>query len=123
MAERKPRFKIEKLEGTRTRRVASPIVKLDDKGEKVLNKDGDPILLGGFDYEDLEVDAGWMIYFPSGSSIHVWSQEEMERQGFLEDPTMVNMDGESEINVDPFDYKAKAEQIGNRSRSSRAAQL
>ena len=76
----KPRYEVHKLEGKTTKTVAKP--KTDGKGK----------LLGGFDYEDIEVDAGWMVYFPNGSSIRVWTKDEMERQGFLSDPTLVNME-------------------------------
>ena len=88
----RPRFEVHKLDGTGTRRIAKPKVQLDKDGEVVTNDKGHPILLGGFDYEDREVDAGWMVYFPSGASIHVWTEEEMIRQGFLEDPTLVDME-------------------------------
>jgi|TARA_Y100000296_G_scaffold85597_1_gene122011 threonyl-tRNA synthetase len=76
----KPRFEVHKLEGTAMKTIAKP--KTDKKGT----------LLGGFDYEEVEVDAGWMVYFPNGSSIRVWTEEEMERQGFLNDPHLVNME-------------------------------
>ena len=87
----RPRFEVHKLDGTGTRRIAKPKVQLDKDGEVVTNDKGHPVLLGGFDYEDREVDAGWMVYFPSGASIHVWTEEEMIRQGFLEDPTLVDI--------------------------------
>ena len=61
MSEVKPRFEVHKLEGTGTRRIASPTVQLDEKGKPVLDKDGQSKLLGGFTYEDKEVDAGWMV--------------------------------------------------------------
>tara|TARA_R100000789_G_scaffold86428_1_gene82580 strand:+ start:4109 stop:4456 length:348 start_codon:yes stop_codon:yes gene_type:complete len=76
----KPRFEVHKLDGTAKKTIVSP--KTDKKGK----------LLGGFDYEEVEVDAGWMVYFPNGSSIRVWTKEEMERQGFLRDPNLVNME-------------------------------
>ena len=76
----KARFEAHKLEGTGNRRIATP--KTDKEGK----------LLGGFEYEDVEVDAGWMVYFPNGASIRVWTEEEMKRQGFLSNPTLVNME-------------------------------
>jgi hypothetical protein len=107
----KPRFQVRKLRGKGTRRIASPKTNEDGK------------LLGGFEFEDREVDAGWNVYFPSGSSIHIWTQEEMERQGFLETPDMVNMEtGDNMGKQVIHDYEAKAEQKSNRSRSSRVAQ-
>lgn len=122
MSEKKPRFQITKLEGTGVRKIATPSFRKDEKGKPILNKDGEKILLGGFDYEDREVDAGWNIYFPSGSSIHIWTQEEMERQGFLDAPDNVDMET-GEVEPSPvYDYEAKAQQVSNRTRNSRAAQ-
>ena len=88
----KKRFEVHKLDGKLKRRIAKPKIKVDDKGKPVLNDKGNSILLGGFDYGDVEHDAGWMVYFPNGSSIHVWTKEEMERQGFLNPPDLVDMD-------------------------------
>ena len=79
----KKRFEVHKLEGKGTRRIATPKIALDDKGKPELNDKGKVTLLGGFEYKDMEVDAGWMVYFPNGSSIHIWTKDEMERQGFL----------------------------------------
>jgi hypothetical protein len=120
----KPRFQIEKLKGKRDRRIAKPKVQLDDKGNIVLDKDGNSKLLGGFDYEDINVDAGWMVYFPSGSSIHVWTKEEMDRQGFLDDPRLVNLDtGDDAGPTDSPDLKKLAERADNRAdHNSRNAQ-
>ena len=63
----KARFEVHELEGTKNRRIATPIVKMNKDGEPDLDKRGNPILLGGFTYEDKEVPAGWMVYFPNGS--------------------------------------------------------
>ena len=95
----KPRFEVHKLDGKGKRRIAKPIVQLNSKGEPILDKNDIPTLLGGFNYEDTEVDAGWMVYFPNGSSIHVWTEEEMTRQGFLNDPHLVNMETGDDMGV------------------------
>ena len=121
MAERnvKPKFEVHKLEGTGIRRIAKS--KTDSKRK---DKDGNPILLGGFDYEDKEVDAGWTVYFPSGSSIHIWTREEMERQGFLDPPGLVDMDtGDSVAPVSQVSLKENSERKTHVSKSSRAAQI
>ena len=126
----KRKFEVHKLEGTGTRRIATP--KADKKRK---DKNGNPVLLGGFDYEDKEVDAGWMVYFPSGSSIHVWTAEEMERQGFgYIDPdgefhvgqaSLVDMEtGEPPAPTeDGNSLKARSERKTHVTRSSRAAQI
>ncbi len=113
----KPRFQIEKLKGTTIRRVVSSRVDPEKK-----DRNGNPKLLGGFDYEDKKVDAGWMVYFPSGSSIHVLTEEEMERQGFLRDPTLVDMETGYDTEPAPSaSFKSKSEQLSARSKSSRPA--
>ena len=103
----KARFQVRKIEGKLARRVATPKA----------NKQGK--LLGGFEYEDQEVDAGWMVYFPSGASIHVWTQEEMDRQGFSRPAAHVDMDtGDIVATPHEDDYEKKAEMIANRKTSS-----
>ena len=120
----KPRFEVQELEGTLPRRVATPKIRLDDDGKPKLNKDGDNILLGGFEYEDIQCPAGWMVYFPSGSSIHVWTKEEMERQGFLGEVPLTDMDTGDTVGPElVMSFKAKADQIANRPRSTRPAQI
>ena len=79
-ADIKPRFQVEKLQGKAMRQFKKQLT--DKKGN----------LIGGFEEYEEEVDAGWMVYFPSGSSIRVWTEDEMVRQGFLDDPDLVNME-------------------------------
>ena len=106
----RPRFEVHKLKGKGVRHIASP--KTDKEGK----------LLGGFEYEDKEVPAGWMIYFPNGSSVHIWTEEEMERQGFLLDPAIVNMEtGDETPPVSSTSLKAKSEQMSARTKSSNPA--
>jgi len=106
----KARFEVHKLEGKGMRNIASP--KADKEGK----------LLGGFEYEDIEVDAGWMVYFPNGSSIHVWTEEEMTRQGFLNAPTMVNMEtGDDMGTASQASLKSLSEQKERVTKSSRNA--
>jgi hypothetical protein len=88
----KPRFEVHKLSGTKLRRIATPNIKVDGKGKPILDKNDQSILLGGFTYHDEEVDAGWMVYFPHGSSVHVWTEAEMKRQNFLGKADLVDMD-------------------------------
>ena len=107
----KPRYEVHKLEGTGIRRVATP--KADKEGK----------LLGGFDYEDKEVDAGWMVYFPNGSSIRVWTKEEMDRQGFLRNPTLVNMEtGDDMGTASHTSLKSLSEQKERVTKSSKVPQ-
>ena len=104
----KPRFEVHKLEGTAIRTIATPKTSKDGK------------LLGGFDYEDTEVDAGWMVYFPSGSSIRIWTEEEMQRQGFLSDPHLVNMEtGDDMGPTTDTSLKSRSEQKERVTKSSK----
>ena len=107
----KPRFESHKLEGELPRRIAKPNVQLDKKGEPILNKDGQSILLGGFTYEDVMVDAGWNVYFPNGASIHVWTKEAMQEYGFLSRPSMIDMETGDEVEPpDNMSLKSRSEQ-------------
>ena len=118
----KKRFEAHKLEGKGMRRIATPKIKLDGDGKPVLNDKGNSVLLGGFDYKDTEVDAGWMVYFPNGSSIHIWTQEEMERQGFLTDPDLVDMDtGDAVEPTAPTSLKDLSERKEQTTKSTRNA--
>ncbi|KKL18334.1 hypothetical protein LCGC14_2476560 [marine sediment metagenome] len=115
----KPKFEVHKLEGKAIRPIATP--KTDPKRK---DKNGNPVLLGGFDYEDKEVDAGWMVYFPSGSSIRIWTREEMERQGFLRPAPLVDMDtGDTVAPEDGTSLKENSERKTSRTRSSKVAQV
>jgi hypothetical protein len=107
----KPRFQVDKLKGKMPRRIATP--KTDEEGK----------LLGGFEFEEIQQEAGWMVYFPNGSSIHVWTEEEMIRQGFMDDPELVDMETGNVMGpATQTDLKALSEQKTNRGNSSKVAQ-
>ena len=56
--------------------------------------------------------AGYMVYFPNGSSIHVRSDEEMERLGFDHEPDLIDLDtGEIDVKGGSTSLKRKAERI------------
>ena len=98
MTDIKPRFEVDVLKGKRVRRMASP--KKDKNGK----------LLGGFEYTDVDAPAGYMVYFPSGSSIHIWTMEEMIRQGFDKDPKLVDMEsGEERPAMEDISLKSRSE--------------
>lgn len=107
----KPRFQVEKLKGKRMK----PVV--NSKADK------DGKLLGGFEHSEIEVDAGWMVYFPNGASVHIWTEEDMIAEGFMRDPELVDMNSGDVIGTTAeTDLKALSEQKTNRSRSSQVAQ-
>jgi len=65
------------------------------------------------------LDAGWMVYFPSGASIRVWTKEEMERQGFDLPANLIDMEtGDETAPMSNVSLKAKSEQKNARSRGS-----
>jgi|APSaa5957512535_1039671.scaffolds.fasta_scaffold258958_1 hypothetical protein len=116
----RPRFEAHKLEGTAIRRIAKPTVQLDDKGNPVLDAQGQSKLLGGFTYENVEHDAGWMVYLPNGSSIRIWTEEEMIERGFLNKPDLIDMEsGEIVPSPDPTSLKARSEQKERATKSSK----
>ena len=52
-----------------------------------------------------------MVYFPNGASIHVWTKEEMERQGFLDSAHLVNMEtGDDMGTASDTSLRARSEQ-------------
>lgn len=57
--------------------------------------------------EDVEEDAGYMVYFPSGSSIRVRDDDELRRLGFSGEPELVDMET-GEIQEGPADTSLKA---------------
>ena len=108
----KPKFETHKLDGTKKKSIAKPLK--DENGKS----------LGGFEFEEIEVDAGWMVYFPSGSSIHVWTEKELTRLGFNRDAPLVDMDsGDETAPVTTQSLRTRSEQSTARTRSSKTAQL
>lgn len=79
----KKRFQVKKLEGTYTKRKAVYVPVLDEDG----NKTGQRRL----EYQEVEVDKGWMVFFPNGSSIHVEREDELKRMGYDREPELVDL--------------------------------
>ena len=105
MANIKPRFEVHKLDGTRTRRICIP--RVDEEGKP----------LGGFDYEDKKVDAGFMVYVPSGASIRVRDEAHLKELGLHVDAELVDMDsGDVVGKAGHGSLRSKSEQLNNRSR-------
>ncbi len=112
----KPRFEVHKLEGTRMRVIAKPKVDPERK-----DKNGYPLLLGGFDYSEVEEDAGYMVYFPNGSSIRVRTNDELVAMGFANSAELVDMNsGEIVGQVQSGSLKAVSEQKNARSHRTAA---
>ena len=74
MPQIKPQYIVQKLDGKRKRTVAAPSKK------------------GGFDYKEIEEPAGYMVFFPSGSSIRVRTDDELQRLGFDSPANLVDME-------------------------------
>lgn len=74
MPQIKPQYIVQKLNGKRKHTIASPAKK------------------GGFDYKEVEEPAGYMVFFPSGSSIRVRTDDELKRLGFDSPANLVDME-------------------------------
>lgn len=74
MTDIRPRFEVHKLEGD------------VDRAKYNKDKDGKLVL------ETVKEPAGWMVYFPNGSSIRVRTEQEMMRCGFMEPSPLVDME-------------------------------
>lgn len=81
-AEVLPAFEVEKLDGKRT------VIKL------VPVKDGP-----GFEEKEIEIEAGYMVFFPRGHSIRV-TEEKLEELGFHRAPNLIDM-GDGEVVEQP----------------------
>jgi hypothetical protein len=103
MTQIKPKYEIHKLHGTANRRIANPLE------------------TGGFDYEDKEVDAGYMVYFPNGSSIRCWDEKHLASYDFHLDKAvaLVDMDTGDEMGqVGTGSLKQNAERKASRTRDA-----
>ena len=108
MSNIRPRYEVHKLEG----KVEHEIFKMrvDDEGKPS----------GGFESEVVDEDAGWMVYFPSGSSIRVRNEEELKRLGFDKSADLVDMDsGDVVGNTGQTSLKSRSEQLTSRGRKTR----
>ena len=79
MPDAKPRFEVEELEGTRKRTIF--------KSEK--DDDGNHLQ---FVTEVIEEPAGWMVYFPTGVSLRIRTQEELDRLEFGDPAGYIDME-------------------------------
>ena len=104
----RPRYEVHKLDGKVDRTITKQLV--DDKGKPI----------GGFENETVQEDAGWMVYFPTGSSIRIRTQGEMERLGFDRPPELVDMDrGDVVGTTATASLKSRSEQKTSRGRKTR----
>ena len=119
MANIKKAFQVRALEGTHTRKVFDYELIKNAKGKEVRQRTE----------TDVEVDNGWMVFFPNGSSIHVTTMAEMQRLGFADSngrvygAALVDMEsgevvGKSE-DLD-VDFEAKSNAVTSKSRAKKA---
>lgn len=112
----KPRFQVRKLKGKRERTVMIP--------NMTENIDGKPISAGGFTEKKIEEPAGWMVFFPSGSSIYVHTEAEMKRLGFDQPAEIVDTATGDVVGVERVhDFEAVSRQKSARNSRSSAANL
>lgn len=104
----KARWAVEKLKGKFQRTV-----------HRYVKEEGDDV--PKLKTEVVTQDRGWMVYFPSGNSIHIYDPAEMKRHGFMDENGKVRMAGyvdmetglPVDVEVDPLtEYKRRAHQHG-----------
>ena len=81
----KPRFEVHEIEGGEVDHTIFVATK-DDKGKHLT-----------FKKETVKRPAGWMIYFPNGSSIRLDDPERLKQYGFDRSPTNVDMESGDEL--------------------------
>lgn len=101
----KPRFEVHKLDG----KVKHTIYEKAPKGDEGK--------FGGFVAKEVEEDAGYMVYFPTGASIRVRTEDELIRLGFAKDPELVDMESGDIVGVANVSLKARSDQMTNNSRT------
>ena len=75
----------------------------------------------GLIFEDVRITVprAWIVYFPSGHSVRVESEEEMVRLGYLAAPPMVDMETGEEVPMDmPLTPKQAVERATKPRRSA-----
>ena len=105
MASIKPRFEVHKLEGKVTHTVY------------VKTEKGDEGKFGGFKEKTTEEDAGYMVYFPTGASIRVRTEKELERLGFTKAPELIDMESGDVVGQANLSLKDRSAQLSAGGRS------
>ena len=108
MANIKPSHEVHVLPGKRMRTYQK--VRVDEKGKNI----------GGFDTYEEEVDAGYMVYVPNGSSVHAWDDAHLATMGLDKDQRLIDMDTGDEVGtVNTSALKSRSEQKTSKGRTSR----
>lgn len=84
MAAIKRRFQTKKLDGTYLKQKAVYVSTLDEDGNKTGQK--------RLEFQEIEMERGWMVYFPNGASIHIQREDELKRMGYDREPELVDLD-------------------------------
>ena len=79
-----PAYEVEKLDGTRMHTIKVPRYDKNKKGDKVL---------AGFDSKEVEIEAGYMVYFRRGHSVRL-TEEQLTEGGFDKPAALIDDDGE-----------------------------
>lgn len=110
----KARFQAKKLEGTYIKRKALYVPVLDEDGNKTKQRK--------LEYQEVEEDRGWMIYFPNGASIHIATEAEFKRMGYDKTPPLVDLEtGDVVADADSNDLERHVERKTKPSRHSNNA--
>jgi hypothetical protein len=77
-----PAFTVEKLDGTVFVRKARMLPINNKAGDAIKDKNGNNKYR--LQYEEVEEDAGWLVRFPKGHSIHFRKYEDLESNGYTD---------------------------------------
>ena len=110
----KPRYQTKKLDGTFTKRCAVYVAVLDEDGNKTSQR--------RLEYVEKEMDKGWMVFFPNGSSIHIATESELKRMGYDRPSHLVDMETGDIVGVSgEFDLEQDVERKTTPTRHSNKA--
>lgn len=107
----KPAFQVEKLSGE---------IEVQTIGYDVIKREGSDKVFRRRRVSMRTIPAGYMVYIPKGDSIHVTSEDEMRRLGFLEQPALVDMESGDAVLPPSMDLKKNVDARVSRNSARRA---
>lgn len=111
----KRRFQTKKLEGTYIKHKAVYVPVLDEDGNKIPGQKR-------LEFQEVEVERGWMVYFPNGASIHIQREDELKRMGYDREPDLVDTEtGDSVGGGESLDLERHVERKTKTTRHSNTA--
>ena len=106
MADIKKRFEVHPYEGN----------DVDDKGKVTRTHYKWDEEARKMDPYEVEEDAGYMLYTPSGTSVRIRDEKELKRQGFDRSAPLIDMDTGDIVGPSDTSLKTHSERVAHRSR-------